>query len=143
MSLNATYADEGDIKKTEIFFSNLNNSNIQQIRGEIYKSINGDSFFPIHTWPLDMQLLFTNLPLSDSDTFKLILFMFGNGCPPQICIQHILCSHFNKNAMKTIKRIHQIRWITTNLEHKLNTWYYFDIFENKMLSLSGIPRGSL
>ena len=48
------------------------------------KELTETLFFPIYTWPLDIQLLFTNTPINDTDTFKFILFMYGNNAPPDL-----------------------------------------------------------
>ena len=37
--------------------------------------------FSLLTWSRDMQLLYNHTLMSEKDTFKLILFMFGNCCP--------------------------------------------------------------
>ena len=37
-------------------------------------------FYPLSTWPQDIQQLFWKKPIGDTDTFKLMLFFLGNGC---------------------------------------------------------------
>ena len=55
----------------------LSQREITQERTELFKVINGDSFFRIKTWPEDMRKLF--LTIGDVGTFKLMLFGLGNG----------------------------------------------------------------
>ena len=110
-------------------------------RHNIYKLLNGDVFFPITSWPIYIQLIFLNTPLSDPDTFELLLFFYGNGCPPHICIEYLYTSYFFKKD-KIPKRYLQIKFICENLLQKSHIWYYFDIHENKYLYLNGQPRNT-
>ena len=52
---------------------------IVQERKELYKFINGEAFFPLRSWPKDMQLIFWKKPMGDEESFKLLLFFIGNG----------------------------------------------------------------
>ena len=61
-------------------------------RKRIFQSINGDAFFPLKRWPEDMRLLFWRKPLGDMQTFKLMLFLVGNGCSPDLIRPWILLS---------------------------------------------------
>ena len=138
MSSYLHYAHEHHISQLKFFIQNLTPSNILTIRTDINKAINGNAFFPIHTWPLDLQLIHTNTPLSDRDTFKYVLFMFGNGCPPQLCLQHLCTSYFYAPD-KAKKRLQQIKWLCGNLSQKAHVWFYFDIYCNRILHLNGTP----
>ena len=87
MSSYSDYAT--DLKLTELrnFCFYLSPQNILKERYHIQKSLDGNAFFPIYTWPLDIQLLFTNIPINDTDTFKFIIFMFGNNAPHRFNFQ--------------------------------------------------------
>ena len=115
----------------------------QQISNErllLFQLINGDIFYPIRTWPLEMQLLFWNKPTSDKDSFRLMLFLIGNGCPPKhYCEVDFIISALGPPQEKE-KRARQIDFITRNLESKANVWYYFDLQHNQWLNLNGDRR---
>ena len=55
---------------------------LQERRTELFKIINGDVFFPSKEWPLALRLWFWTKPLSDEDSFKMMLFLIGNGLAP-------------------------------------------------------------
>ena len=115
----------------------------QQISNErllLFQLINGDIFYPIRTWPLEMQLLFWNKPTSDKDSFRLMLFLIGNGCPPNITAKWILSSQHWAPHKKGEKGARQIDFVTRNLESKANVWYYFDLQHNQWLYLNGDRR---
>ena len=133
------YAQDHKIEALKNFTHSLNPQNIRPTRARIQRLLNGDAFFPIHSWPLKMQLIFTNTPLSDSDTFQFLLFMYGNGCPPEICLQH-LCTSYYFCKDKRNKRIYQIKWIVSNLALKRHCWYYYDIHQQKTLFLNGTQK---
>ena len=46
--------------------------------------IDGDAFFPLKSWPKEMRLIFWRKPIGDTETFKLALFLIGNGCEPRL-----------------------------------------------------------
>ena len=41
--------------------------------------LNVDIFYPLSTWPQDIQLLFWKKTIGDADTFELMLLFLGNG----------------------------------------------------------------
>ena len=99
----------------------------------------GEVFYPISTWPQHIKNIIHEKPISDISTFKFIVFMYGNGCPPDICFK-FLCSSYSFARQKLSKRLQQIRWVVHNLTTKENMWYYFDIHQQKTLFLSGNPK---
>ena len=52
----------------------LSRREITQERLDIFKEINGNVFFPVKWWPIDMQLTFWRKPIGDKDTFKVGAF---------------------------------------------------------------------
>jgi len=59
-------------------------------RREIMKIIDGDTFFPLKSWPKDMKLIFWKKRMEDEETFKLVLFLIGNGCSPDLIRRWIM-----------------------------------------------------
>ena len=140
----ATYEDfgqESNFTYLKSIFHNLRANNINQIRWSLQKSLNGEAFYPIHAWPLKIQLMFSNTPLSDSQTFQLLLFLYGNGCPPSLCIEYLCTSYFYA-PRKALKRLYQIKWICANFTNKRHIWYYFDMEAETYMYLNGteLPR---
>ena len=81
-----------------------NRSEVVEERRKILHSINGDDFSPLAWWPEDMMLLFWKKPIGDLETFKLVLFLLGNGCPPDLFTRWILLSQFSATLPAAEKR---------------------------------------
>ena len=121
------------------FVFNCSKQKISEKRRDLLKIINGDMFYSISLWPRDIKRLFWNKPISDEDTFKLLIFFVENGCPPWLAEEWILTSTFwDKTKVKT--RQNQIRWILANLKNKRRSWFYFDMHLNKYVYLDGSDR---
>ena len=117
----------------------LSKQEIVEKRRELFKAINGDAFFPLKDWPKDLRKLFWMKPLSDSETFKLMLFCLGNGCSPSLITEWILLSQ-SWAPEKFEKRARQLDFILLNMDQKRKSWFYFDIDYGKWLYLNGLPR---
>ena len=110
--------------------SELHNSNTE--------SLDGLAFFPINSWPGDIRNLFHKSEIGDTDTFKFILFAFGNNMSPHLLLNFLLIKYRN-NPGKIPKRILQIQWIIHSIPEKRHLWYYFDVTQSKYLHLNGFP----
>ena len=132
------FATEEGQNQLRDFVNQLNHSNISPTRAELHNALNGDTFFPTLTWPRDIQLLYNHTPMSDMDTFKFIVFMFGNGCPPVLCMEY-LCTSYYYDRSRLNRRLYQIRWICGNLQDRSHHWHYFDIDRQRRLYLNGHP----
>ena len=62
----------------------LSRREVSRERADLFKTLNGDAFFPIKLWPDEMRMAFWRKPIGDKDTFKLVLFCIGNGCSPNL-----------------------------------------------------------
>ena len=65
---------------TEIFNTSIRDlprPRLIQKRRNLLTLLNGDAFYPLSTWPQDIQQLFWKNPIGDTDTFKLLLFFLG------------------------------------------------------------------
>ena len=131
--------NEASMKCFVSFVADCSKNEISEKRRKIFEKINGDIFYPIESWPKELRLLFWKKPLSDRNTFKLILFLAGNGCSPWITYEWILTSTYWDRS-KTIKRWEQMKWINKNMEKHKNNWFYFDVFHNKHFYLNGSER---
>ena len=99
----------------------------------------GGIFYPINSWPIEFRLIFWKKPLSDKNTFKLILFLVGNGCSPWITYEWILTSTYWDRS-KTTKQWEQIKLINADMEKQKNDWFYFDMFHKIHLYFNGNER---
>ena len=138
MSSYRYFATKEGLDALRKFVNSLNQSNISSNRSDLHKSLDGNCFFPTLTWPRDIQLLYNHTPMSDRDTFKFILFMFGNGCPPELCMK-FLCTSYFYDRTRMNRRLYQIRWICSSLQDKAHHWHYFDIDCLSRLYLNGHP----
>ena len=60
---------------TEIFKTSIRDlprPRLIQKRRNLLTLLNGDAFYPLSTWPQDIQQLFWKKPIGDTDTFKLM-----------------------------------------------------------------------
>ena len=104
--------------------------------------LNGDVFYSIRTWPTHIQELFWKKPTGDNDSFQLMLFFTGNGCPPDLIAKWILTSQHWASHSKGEKRARQVDFIYQNLASKAHIWFYFDIYHGQWLYLNGDHRDS-
>ena len=107
-----------DIFNTSI--GDLPRPRLIQERRNLLTLLNGDAFYPLSTWPQDIQQLFWKKPIEDTDTFKLMLFVLGNGCSKHLITERILTSQHWTTLQKGIKRARQINFINNNLDSKAN-----------------------
>ncbi|CAB4039728.1 Hypothetical predicted protein [Paramuricea clavata] len=108
-------------------------------RRALFRSVDGDMFYPPSVWPNDMRSAFWKKPIGDEETFKLVLFLMGNGCPPTMIKDWIVSSTFwDKN--KTVKRWEQVNWIIANITKHERRWFYFDLHFKKFLYMDRSER---
>ena len=112
---------------------------ISEKRKSLLSEIDGDLFYSIKLWPKKIERIFWNKPISDQETFVLLIFLVENGCPPWLARQWILTSTFWDKA-KTSTRHQQIEWILENRSKKINAWFYFDLHFQKYVYLDGTER---
>ena len=106
-------------------------------RMELFKIINGDVFFPLKEWPLALRLCFSTKPLFDEDSFKMMLFLIGNGLAPRLAAKWVMLSQFwTEDHKKLKKRARQADFVLTNVESKKNDWFYFDLIHLRLVYLS-------
>ena len=92
---------------------------IVQERKELFKFINGDAFFPLSSWPKDMQLIFWKKPMGDEESFKVLLFFIGNGGGPTLISRWIMLAQFwAESQQKAEKRARQVDFDLNNADAK-------------------------
>ena len=119
----------------------LSKAEVVEDRRKLMKVIDGDAFFPLKRWPNDMRLIFWKKPASDTETFKLVLFLLGNGCAPTLIARWImLAQYWAESRVKAERRARQVDFIFMNEDNKKDKWFYFDVDYNKVLFLNGLPK---
>ena len=106
---------------------NLFRTSIIQQRLQLFNSFNGDAFYPLSVWPQEFKLIFWKKPISDKDTFKLFLFLIGNGCSPHLISHWILTSQHWTTDKKAEKCARQLLCLLSNTDNKSHIWFYFDL----------------
>ena len=119
----------------------LSKKEVSDRRRELLTDINGNAFFSLKLWPKEMQALFWKKPIGHTETFKLALFLIGNGCAPILFTEWILLAQYwAESPQKAEKRARQIDVVVNNADSQNNKWFYFDIDYNKLLHLNGKPK---
>ena len=94
--------------------------------------LDGYIFYPISTWPLSIREILEHDIITDKNTFKLILFAYGNGISPDVLIEYLYTLILNTPS-KIRKGTHQLQWIITNINTNQHKWYYFDMYHQSFL----------
>ena len=89
--LRMTYDDNVDRFTNEVI-PKSSKSDIGKLRGELLSKGDSDVFALLRAWPNEYRILFFNKPLGDAGTFKIMLFLIGNGCPPTLVYQWVMSS---------------------------------------------------
>ena len=112
---------------------NLSQLDFTQLTLSLKGAIDGQAFPLVSAWPPSMHYIIYKETFGDLDTFKAILFLYGNGLFPHIALPFLL-TKYRLRPDTISKRILQIKWIISSLKNK---WYYFDVFSNTRLYLDG------
>ena len=111
---------------------------IVEERKEIFKLLDGDVFYDMKRWPNDVEKIFWQKPMSDTNTFKVVLFFVGNGCPPELINKWIMLSqHWSSPSSKCLKRARQLDYMNGKLDVNGNKWFYFDLHIGRLVYLNG------
>ena len=134
-----TYIKEGQHLKTLLELNKLTNEERITKRENLKHLLDGDIFYPIFTWPFSIREILEHDTITDKNTFKLILFAYGNGIFPDVLIQY-LYTFIPNTPSKIRKRTHQLQWIITNINTHQHKWYYFDLCDWSFLLFDGIKK---
>ena len=97
----------------------LSRAEVVEERRQLTRVFNGDAFFPLKSWPKEMRLIFWRKPLGDTETFKLVLFLIGNGCRPSLIRRwKMLAQHWAESTVKAEKRARQVDFVLINADQK-------------------------
>ena len=119
----------------------LSKPEVVEEKRKLMKVIDGDPFFPLKRWSKDTRLIFWKKPASETETFKLVLFLLRNGCAPTLIARWImLVQYWAKSLVKAEKRVRQVDFIFMNEDNKKDKWFYFAVDYNKVLFLNSLPK---
>ena len=111
---------------------------IGEERKRLLKAIGGEAFPPLKPWPRERRLVFWKKPPGDQETFKLVLFLLGNGCSPFLIRRWmVLAQYWASTTAIAEKRCRQVDFITNNEDQKKNTWFYYDVHNQGLTYLNG------
>ena len=65
----------------------------------------------------EFKVIFWKKQISDKDTFKLFLFLIGNGCSPHLISNWILTSQHLTRDKKAEKRARQLDFLLSNMDN--------------------------
>ena len=132
------------MKDYEEYVAVVSYKDISRERSELFEALDGDVFFSMNLWPVWTRRLFWKKPLGDEDSFKLLCFFIGNGCPPLFVAKWILSSQFwNLRTIvkdKLKKRTCQANNFFLHLGTREHEWFYFDIHFKLYLYMNGNKR---
>ena len=121
----------------------MSKERVLRYRSELIRTLDGDVFYKIHTWPKYIRRIFfqNHAPIGDKQTFILSLFFVGNGVSFYMAGRWILSSHalfdWSRARHSAVKRIRQLVWISQHMEEKKHKWSYFDIDARRIIYLNG------
>ena len=84
----------------------LSEHEVLEFQNSNIESLDGLAFFPISSWPGDIQTLFHKTEIGGIDTFQLILFAYGNNMSPHLLLNFLFIK-YQKNPGKISKQILQ------------------------------------
>ena len=92
---------------------------IGEERKRLLKAIGGEAFPPLKPWPRERRLVFWKKPPGDQETFKLVLFLLGNGCSPFLIRRWmVLAQYWASTTAIAEKRCRQVDFIINNEDQK-------------------------
>ena len=132
-----TFIKEGEHLKTKL--TKLTKEERTSTREDLAHLLDGYIFYPISTWPPSIKEIMEYNTITDRNTFKLLIFAYGNGTSSNVFIEYLYTFILNTTS-KIKKRTHQIHWIFTNINKHQHKWYYFEMYHRSLLSLNGCKK---
>ena len=134
-----TYITEGQHLKKLLKLNKLTKEESISKRENLKHLHDGHIFYPISTWPSSIRVILEYDTITDKNTFKLILFAYGNGISSNVFIEYLYTFILNTSS-KIRKHPHQLHWIVTNINAHQHKWYYFDMYRRSFLLFNGLKK---
>lgn len=115
-----TYIKKGQHLKTLLKLNKLTKEESISTRENLQHLFHRYIFYPISIWPSSIREIIKHDTITDKNTFKLILFPYGNGISPNVFTEYPYTFILN-TPTKIRKRTHQLHLIVTNInthQHK-------------------------
>ena len=119
-----TYIKEGQHLKTLLELNKLTKGEGIAKRENLKHLLDGYISYPISTWPSSIREILEYDTITDKNTFKLILFAYGNGIYPDVLTEYLYTLTLNTPS-KIRKCTHQLQWIFTNINTHQHGWYMY------------------
>ena len=84
-----TFIKEGQHLETLLTLTKLTKEERTSTRKDLEHLLEGHIFYPIFTWPPSIKEISEHNPITDKNTFKLILFAYRNGISPNIFTEYL------------------------------------------------------
>ena len=111
-----TSIKEGQHLKILLTLTKLTKEEPASRRKDFKQLLDGHIFCPISKWLPSITEILEHNTITDKNTFKLILFAYGYGISPKVCIQYLYTFILNISS-NAKKRTQLMYWIVT----KVNT----------------------
>ena len=134
-----TYITEGQHLKKLLKLNKLTKEESISKRENLKHLLDGYIFYPISIWPSSIRVILEHDTITDKNTFKLILFAYGNGISSNVFIEYLYTFILNTSS-KIRKHPHQLHWIVTNINAHQHKWYYFDMYRRSFLLFNGLKK---
>ena len=128
-----TYLKEGQHLKALLKLKLTKEGRIPK-RDSLKHLLDGYIFYSISTWPSSIKEILEHDTITNKNTFKIILFAYGNGISPNVFIEYLYTFILN-TPPKIKKRAHQLQWIITNINTHQHKWYCFSMCHWSLWSL--------
>ena len=96
-----TFIKEGQHLKTLFKLTKLTKEERTSARKDLEHLFNRYIFYPISTWPPTIKEILEHNTIAEKNTFKLILFAYGNGIFPNTFIEYLYRFILNIPSKKT------------------------------------------
>ena len=134
-----TYIKEGQHLRPLLKLNKLTKEKSIYKRENLKHLLQGYIFYPVSTWPSSIREILEHDIITDKNTFKLIVFAYGNGISSKNFIEY-LYSFISNTPSKVRKRTLQLHWIVTNINTHQHKWYYFDMYHQPFLLFNCIKK---
>jgi len=78
----------------------------------------------LESWPKEMKVIFLKKLMKEEETFKLLLFLIGNGCSPDLIRRMIMLAQYWRTSWQQAQKGAQKEdHILNNMDQKRTLWF--------------------
>ena len=134
-----SYPTHADITEVDKVMSNWSKNRLSEYRRMLFKDINGGQMPPLRQWPQDMVLIFYRKPMSKLEAFKLLCFLIGNSCHPNLAMYWIVSSGCY-GATNVADRCSHLSDLFKDVRTKAGQLYCYNLLSTNFKHLDGSPK---